>query len=340
MDIERAADRIDRVVNLDLAERGIEHLHEAARAHAGGSPSLAAARLLAAVPRGSVVIVTTGQASRSWISTAVAESDGPAGAAVLAPALALGLDVIPVLLAEEELLPAVGGIFRSAGMALLGLDEARRTSLPGGRLSVCAPRAYPTDDEGGRAQAAPLLDELRPALVFSAEWSGRNDRGIYHNARGVDYSAGKARVDFVFEEARRRGIPTVAVGDGGNELGMGVAAEAVRRHVRYGDRCLCGCGGGIGAATGCDVLVTAACSNWGCYAIVACLAALLGRPELLHTPEREEALLRRGVDLGLINSPHGHVDANVDDLPLSTHLAVVELLREIGARAMPSPSTS
>lgn len=280
------------------------------------------------------MLVTTGQASRAWISTDVAENDGPAGTAVLARALVLGLDVIPVLLAEEVLLPAVGGIFRSAGMALVTLDQARRTAMPGGRLSVCVPRAYPTDDEAGRVQAAPLLDELQAALLFSAERSGRNDRGIYHNARGVDYGAGKARIDFVFEEAIRRGIPTVAVGDGGNEIGMGAVAGAAREHVRYGDRCACGCGGGIGAATGYDVLVTAACSNWGCYAIVACLAVLLRNRELLHTPELEEALLRRGVDLGLINSPQGRVNPNVDAIPLSTHKAVVELLREIASRAI------
>jgi hypothetical protein len=49
----------------------------------------------------------------------------------------------------------------------------------------------------------------------------------------------------------------------------------------------------------------------------------------LHTPEREETLLRRGVDVGLINSSHGIVDANVDGIPLSTHLAVVDMLATI-----------
>ncbi|HEX5506241.1 MAG TPA: glutamate cyclase domain-containing protein, partial [Thermomicrobiales bacterium] len=157
---------------------------------------------------------------------------------------------------------------------------------------------------------------------------------IYHNARGVDFGMGRARIDYVFDEARRRGIPTVAVGDGGNEIGMGLIPAAIRRHVPFGDRCACGCGGGIGAVTAADVLVTAAVSNWGCYAIVACLAALLGRPDLLHTPEREEALLRRGVELGLINSPAGRVDPDVDAIPLACHVAVTTLLHELGLRLM------
>ena len=334
MNIERAAEMMDRVVALDLAERGIEGLYAAARERAGEPLCLAAARRLAALPRGAVVLLTTGQASRAWISTRIAESDGPAGTAVVARVMALGLDAIPVLLAEEALLPALSGIFTAAGLSSVTLDEARRTALPGGRLAVFVPRAFPTEDAAAEDAAGPLLDDMQPAALFAAERAGRNDRGVYHNARGVDYGLGKARIDAVFAAAQRRGIPTVAVGDGGNEIGMGAIGAAVRTHVRYGDRCLCDCAGGIGAATGCDALVVAACSNWGCYAVANCLALLLGDTALLHTPAREQLLLLRGVDLGLINSPAGIVDANVDAIPLSTHLAVVELLREIAARAL------
>jgi len=325
-------DRMDRLVNLDFSGRGIEHLHRAARERAGKPLVLAAAELLAAVPRGSVVVLATGSASRSWITTSVSENDGPAGAAVLARALVLGLDAVPVLVSEAALLGAVGGVVTAAGMCVVALEEARRAGMPGGRLSTAVLRAYPTGEEEGRAAAVAILDELRPAAVVAVERPGRNDRGVYHNARGVDFGAGRARIDELFEEAARRGLPSVAVGDGGNEIGMGAVAEAVRDHVPYGDRCRCGCGGGIGAVTSADVLVTATCSNWGCYAVVACLAVLLGDLDLLHTSGQEELLLRRGVELGLINSPGGRVDPNVDGIPLECHKAVVELLRELAVR--------
>ena len=58
------------------------------------------------------------------------------------------------------------------------------------------------------------------------------------------------------------------------------------------------------------------------------------RPKVVLSVERAAALLRRGVDLGLIDSPAGIVDANVDAIPLATHLDVVELLREIAVRAL------
>jgi hypothetical protein len=325
-------EQIDRLVNLDVGGRGVEGLYAAARARIGKPLSMAAAETLARVPRGSAVLITTGSVSRAWISPAIGENDGPPGAAVVARALALAFDVTPVVVAEHSLLAAIASIFRASGMSTVSLDEASRSRQPGGKLMVSVMRSYPVDDATGGEAAGPLLDEIQPALVFSTERVGRNARGIYHNMRGVDFGYGRARVDFVFEEAIARGIPTVAVGDGGNEIGMGLIAEAVRRFVRFGDQCACGCGGGLGAVTPADVLMTAACSNWGCYAIVACLASLLGRPDLLHTPELEDSLLRRSVDAGLINSVDGTVDPNVDGIPLASHKAVVELLAELSRR--------
>lgn len=327
------AERMDHLVNMDLTGRSIESLYKTARDITGGPLCLAAAEELARVPRRSVVLMTTGMASRSWISTRVVENDGPAGTAVLARALSLGLDAIPVILAEAEVLPVLQGIFTAAGMCRVSMDEARRTALPGGRLSVFVLQPYPVDDAEARRQATAVLDELRPAALFSAERAGFAASGIYHNARGVDFSTGKARVDYVFREANARGIPTIGVGDGGNEIGMGMIAEAVRLHAVHGDKCQCGCGSGVGADTPTKVLMTATVSNWGCYAIVACLAALLGNMDLLHTPEMEAFLQRRGVELGLINSPAGRVDPNVDNIPLAAHQAVVTLLGELARRA-------
>ena len=325
-------ERMDRLVNLDFGGRGIEGLYEAAREQVGKPLVLAAAEKLAAVPPGSVVLMTTGSVSRAWISARICENDGPAGAAVVARALALGLDAIPVVYAEEALLDVIGDIYRAAGMSIVTLEEARRTSMPGGKLAVAVMRSYPLDDEQGRTQAGQVLDEIQPALVFSAERVGRNIKDIYHNARGVDFGMGRARIDYVFDEAMRRGIPSVAVGDGGNEIGMGLIPEAIARHVPFGDRCNCGCGAGLGAVTPAEVLVTAACSNWGSYGITASLATLLGKPELIHTPALEEVLLRRGVEIGLINSAQGRIDPNVDGIPIESHKAVVELLRELALR--------
>jgi len=139
--------------------------------------------------------------------------------------------------------------------------------------------------------------------------------------RAIDYGMGRARIDVLFEQAIARKIPTVAVGDGGNEIGMGVVTQAVAQHVKFG--------GTIAAVTPADVLVTAACSNWGCNAIAAAIAARRGDARLLNPPELERQLLMRGVDIGLINSVQNLVDANVDGLHLDTHVAFAEMLRAV-----------
>jgi hypothetical protein len=322
-------ERLDQLINLDVNERGIGPLYRAARAHAGAPLVRAAAELLAAAPRGSRVVVTTGMATRPWVSTALIENDGPAGTAVLARALAVGLGLLPVMVAEEEVLDPLRAMLRAVGLTVVDGSPPELSDL-----AVAELRSFPQEDEAARLAAGPTLDALQPAALVTVERAGRNDRGVYHNMRGQDIGLGKARLDFLFQEAARRGLPTIGIGDGGNEIGMGLVADAVREEVPHSDVCRCGCGGGVVAVVATDVLVTAGVSNWACYAITASLAARLGRESLFHTAADEERLLRYGVELGLLDSPRGIIDADVDAWPLRAHMAVVELIAEIGRRSM------
>lgn len=326
-------DRLDRLVSLDIGNRGVEHLYEAARAVTGEPLVGAAAEALLAVPQGGTVIVTTGSVSRAWISTEIGENDGPSGAAVIARALAIARNATIVLMAEETLLQPLATVMRSAGLSTVSLEAARRASADKS-LATIVLQPYPVDDEAGKVAAVDLLDDLKPDLLFSTERVGRNENGIYYSMRGIDYGMGRARIDHLFDEGLKRGIPVVAVGDGGNEIGMAKVADAVKNHVPFGNDGDCACGGGIGAITSADALVTAACSNWGCTAIVASMAVRSGDARLLHTPEAEARLLEVMVQNGLINSTHGIVDANVDGIAKDSHIAIVELCRSLVKSAL------
>jgi hypothetical protein len=325
-------DRLDRLVNLDLGQRGVEHLHAAARSKLGRSLVGAAADLLDRIAPGDTVLMTSGSVTRSWISPYIGENDGPAGLAAIARALWLAKRANLIVMAEDTLHGPVASILGLAGLTALPLEQARTASSEGSLATVTL-RSFTIDTAAASSAAAALLDELAPALLFSTERIGRNADGIYCNMRGRDNGNGRARIDHIFDEAFRRGIPTVGVGDGGNEIGMGLVSEAVRDHVKFGDQ-RAGGGKGIGAITGVDVLVTAAVSNWGCYAIAAALAARRQDPRLLHTAAMEKALLCRGVEVGLINSVDGIIDANVDGIALTTHMAVTELIQAIVAAAV------
>lgn len=318
--LEAIDERLDRLISLDIGGRGVEHLFAAARARQGRSLVGAAADALLAVPDGATIFVTTGSVSRAWISTEIGENDGPAGAAVVIRALSVAKRVHCVLLAEETLLPGMKAILTSAGVTVLPYEQAQ-IACQDGSLAVCSLLSFTTVDDGAKDEARALLDRYKPSLFFSTERVGRARDGVYYSMRAIDYGMGRARIDVLFDEALAQGIPTVAVGDGGNEIGMGAITQAVADHVKFGAT--------IAAVTPADVLVTAACSNWGCNAIAAAIAARRRDARLLNPPALERQLLMRGVDIGLINSVQNVVDANVDGMHLETHVAFAEMLRAV-----------
>lgn len=313
-------ERLDKLVSLDIGGRGVEHLYAAARARQGGSLVGAAAEALLTVPDGATIFVTTGSVSRAWISTEIGENDGPAGAAIVIRALSIAKRVHCVLLAEETLLPGMKAILTSAGVTVLPYEQAQ-IACKDGSLAVCSLLPFTTKDEDAQTEAKTLLSRYKPSLFFSTERVGRARDGVYYSMRAIDYGMGRARIDILFDEALAHGIPTVAVGDGGNEIGMGAITQAVTDHVKFGAT--------IAAVTPADVLVTAACSNWGCNAIAAAIAARRKDARLLNPPELERQLLMRGVDIGLINSVQNVVDANVDGMHMDVHVAFAEMLRAV-----------
>ncbi len=329
----RYDDRLDRLVNLDIGNRGVEPLYEAARALQGRALTGAAADLLLAIPEGGTAIVTTGSVSRAWLSPQLGENDGPSGAAAVARALVLARRATVIVLIEDTLIPPMAAVLRAAGLAVVDLETARRASAD--RSMACAVlMPFPVDDAGSQAAATGMLEQLAPDVLFSTERVGRNENGIYYNMRGRDYGMGRARVDLLFDEGLARGIPVVAVGDGGNEIGMGVVADAVRAAIPFGAPGDCPCGGGIGAVSRADVLVTAAVSNWGCTAIAAAMAMRRRDARLIHTPAMEARLLEVMTANGLINSADGIIDPNVDGIPDSTHIAFAEMAQAIVQKAI------
>ncbi|MFN2327320.1 MAG: glutamate cyclase domain-containing protein [Chromatocurvus sp.] len=119
--------------------------------------------------------------------------------------------------------------------------------------------------EAARKEAARRLAQTTPDTIVSIERPGRAADGAYYNMRGEDISADCGIFDPYLEQAD---CPTIAVGDGGNEIGMGNVADII------GELDI------IGSATTCDELLVADVSNWGAYGIIAYLGLWSGR-ELL-----------------------------------------------------------
>ena len=322
-------DVIDRIMNLDFGNRGVDKLYAPARARTSEPLCAAAARLLMTTAAGDCVIIITGSLTRPWVSTRIGETDGPVGVAALARALSYGFNAIPVVVTDTSLLEPVGGCLRAAGQAVVTLEEAKRATANRRFCSVAVTRGFPVEENEAREEASRMIAQFHPKAVIAVERAGMTPRGTYHNMLGQDFTQGRARIDYLVEEATKQRVPTIGVGDGGNEIGMGAIVEAVHKHVPHGE-ILC-------ARLATDVLLPAGVSNWGCYAIQAALAILTGRPELLHSAAMERRLVESAANAGLVDGNTGKCESTVDGMPLEVHMGIVDLMAAAAQRAFKAP---
>ena len=319
LSIERIADAMDHLIIAPISNwtilKGIPlaTLYAAARRKAGGPLTLAAAQLLAAnVKHGDAVLMISGFIMRDYGRP---ETDGPIGAAVLGRTLALGLGAVPVAVSEAACLPCLEACFATAGLIPAAFPDLRS-----GR-NRCGFTAFPVDAAQASAAAARLLDELQPKAVVAIERPGAGADGEYHGGGGFKISSFTAKTDVLFALAQQRGIPTIGIGDLGNELGMGVVGDEVRAHVPLG--------GVIAAHLAADVAVIANISNWGAYGVAACLAAMLGNEDLFHDGAGEIRLIEACVRAGAIDPVGGQLRNWVDGTDATTNAALVDLLRSV-----------
>jgi hypothetical protein len=225
-----------------------------------------AAEMIKKVPKGRTVVDHT--ASTTVRLTRRSEERRPPALPRWQSGSTIMKGALPVVFKEPTLVEPVPRVITAADLRC-ALELARKAIASVKEFSTCPPCAvlpFTVNDEEAESEAARYLELLKPDLMISSEKIGRNRAGIYHNAGGLNGSAGRARIDHMFEMASERGIPTIGIGDGGNEIGMGTIFDAVRENVPYADKCRCGCGQGMAAVTKTDILLPCVVSNWGAQA--------------------------------------------------------------------------
>ncbi len=327
---------IDRLVTVEMRlssySRGvITGLYDAALAAQGGCPlSLRAAQgLRETVGPGGVVLFTTGAGSNPDYLPC-GETDGPPGVAALAATLSTGLGAVPILLTERAYVETVARTALAAGLGQRSPDVATRVR---GTTSVLPLAA----DDSAVEQVRGYFDRFQPQAVIAIEKAGPNARGVTHTASGGAYGPQRARAEVLFDLARERRVLTIGIGDNGNEIGFGVIEDYVRKNRLYGDKCNCPCGAGIATRVATDVLFPANTSNWGAYGIAAALAVVLGRVDLMHTPETERHMVEACVASGAGDGATGRHVPLIDGTPMDVQLAVVTMLQAIVPTALHPP---
>ena len=264
------------------------------------------------------------------------ETDGLASIAIARACLQLGYEV--TLLTEECNAPIFHAAIKSS-------NQEEFLLLSKITLSFCPSIANPdevwlTNNYAIMKQATATAD-----LIISCERAGPAQDGNCYTMRGINMT----EKGLIFplhripQYAKDINIPYIAIGDGGNELGMGKVIDKIYEHIPNGKK--------IGCVTPADHLIAASVSNWGAYALIAATAIVrfydchstLGGftmddkrewiDTVLSSEEEETQLLHRCVKAGCRDGVSGKKEATVDGMPLETSM---KCLRDIRLAAIGS----
>lgn len=214
------------------------------------------------------------------------ETDGPVGA-----------------LALYDVLEALGNTCWLACAAPLASALADDYQI----LPLTAP-----DAETAAIEAQHLLTELKPAAIISIERPGVTNNGRYYNMRGEDISPRCGIFDTYLDLAT---CPTIAIGDGGNEIGMGNIAHAIEKLD-------------INASvTTCDELLVADVSNWAAYGLIAFLSRW--HEQDLLAQRNPLAILQYLSDKGSVDGVTRVNTLTEDGLPASDGIDLINELRSL-----------
>ena len=242
------------------------------------------------------VVILTGFPVRLGLHNFTGETDGPLGAANLAYAFeSIGVPVW--LLTDEEAYWVVNAAVTRRGC------KCRPLMLP----------RYEADEF-----VAAQLDAIHPSHVLTIERPGKARDGHYHNMRGGIIDAMFVDASSIIEAARERGITTISIGDGGNEIGMGALAETIEKYVPHGEA--------ICAREVADIALISGVSNWWGWGVSALLSRMYGI-NLLPSDDMERGMLHEMVLAGSVDGCTKKPEETVDNLPMEVHLGVLSHVR-------------
>ena len=278
--------KLDEAMRYDPGNRGL----------LANAPANPLDRLQEALQEITGVVILTGFPVRLGLHNFTGETDGPLGAANLAFAFeSIGVPVW--LLTDEEAYWVVNAAVTRRGC------KCRPLMLP----------KYEADEF-----IAAQLDAIKPSHVLTIERPGKARDGHYHNMRGGIIDAMFVDASSIIEAARERGITTISIGDGGNEIGMGALAETIEKYVPHGEA--------ICAREVADIALISGVSNWWGWGVSALLSRMYGI-NLLPSDDMERGMLHEMVLAGSVDGCTKKPEETVDNLPMEVHLGGLSNVR-------------
>lgn len=316
-------ENLDNIANLDPRGYGVcRILYDASRKYTKAPLTMNAAKqLMSTLKEGDLVYIITGFV---LIPHKKAEMDGIVSSMLFARALVKAFHVKPVIVCPEDNLEAVRNLASVVGLHLYeDIDELKEFPVSMGVVT------FTKEIEEAGKQADEIISHGTPSAVISIEAPGMNEVGVYHNAIGKDVTEHEAKTDILFEKLQSMGVLNIAIGDLGNELGMGTIADQLETYIPYAakGRCSCGCNGGIAVKSKADHIITATVSDWGCYGLIAAIAYLKRDIDIMHNEELEREAMIVASNSGMIDM-YGWLIPAIDGFSLKMNELIVGLMRE------------
>jgi len=335
-------DAMERLIRRDPARRGLL-AHDSVRDGLCRGHLAAAATSLAQTAQR--VLLVTGFYIPHGCPPA-AETDGPPGTALLAASLfQLGMDV--QIATDANCRHAVEVAARDFGLPptcieVPGDDAAtietwsrEQSNRPGRRPLthlISLERVGPSHTLDSLLKLA-AADANSPLVTSFLEQVPREEWDHCYNMRGDCIDRWTAPLHRIFEVLRSPALPTIGIGDGGNEIGMGSIAWDELRNRLTGPQA-----GRIPCRIGTTWTVLAGVSNWGGMALAAAVLTLRNRTDLLQNwnAEFQRGALQNLVETGpAVDGVTRLQEATVDGLPFLTYIQIWEGLTRLAESGRP-----
>lgn len=283
-------DEIEKIIQYNLSNRGLNKV----KLH-GQMESC-----VNSLNKSQTIVIVTGFPVKS---AGVGETDGPPGALALAYALEkLNKETIIVTDNFSE------ALIRAGGESLQLKSDV-----------------YIVKEESIDEQSDEILSKYKPDHIIAIERPGRGKDNKSYSMYGEDISDYCPNTDMLFIKAKEKNIPTSAIGDGGNEVGMGKIKELVVKYVNKGEL--------ICAQVETDNLIVAGVSNWGAFGICAGLS-ILNKTSLMLDESEYEEMIEEVVKAGAVDGCTKKNVTTIDGLSYQENLTVFNKLKEFSEREM------
>ncbi|WP_326908860.1 DUF4392 domain-containing protein [Sedimentibacter sp. MB31-C6] len=278
-------DEIENIISKNIESRGLD------KAYLRGQLKLCVNSL----NDSETIVIVTGFVVKS---AKIGETDGPPGALALAYALEnLNKKVIIVTDKYSE-------EFLRIGVKLLNLNAI----------------IYIFKENRENEQAEEIINKYKPDHIIGIERPGRNIENRCYSMHGEDITSFCPNTDLLFIKAKENNITTSAVGDGGNEVGMGKVMNFIQKYVNKGNI--------ICAQLETDNLIIAGVSNWGSFGICAGLC-ITNDKMVMYGEDIYENILKEIVKAGAVDGCSKKKIETVDGITYEENLEVFTKLRAL-----------